>query len=252
MRLITALTARLGLDYPIIQAPLAGGGDTPALVAAVCEAGGLGFIGAAYLTPPQILEAGREVRRRTQRPFGINLFAPMRAPAVALNPLPALRRVAPYYRELGLAEPAVPQSPGSTFEAQLEAALETGAAAFSFTFGLLPPAAVTAIKRRHLFLAGTATTVEEARALEESGVDAVVAQGSEAGGHRGSFARGFESGMVGTMSLVPQMADAVRVPVVASGGIMDGRGVAAARGAGAGAGGGGAGVPTPPPLLFKK
>src|SRR5215468_8736696 len=114
----TALTQRLGLDYPIIQAPLAGGGDTPALVAAVCEAGALGFIGAAYLTPAQIVEATRAVRARTVRPFGINLFAPLPAPALVPEPGPALARVAPFYAELGLPSPALSASGGYTFDEQ--------------------------------------------------------------------------------------------------------------------------------------
>src|SRR5439155_8218984 len=103
-----------------------------------------------------------------------------------------------------------------------------GASVMSFTFGLLPEDAIRAIKAKGMFLIGTATTVEEAIALERSGVDAVVTQGSEAGGHRGTFGGPFESAMIGTVSLVPQVVDAVRVPVIASGGIMDGRGIAAA------------------------
>ena len=227
MPLTTVLTERLGLAHPIVQAPLAGGGDTPALVAAVAEAGGLGFIGAAYLTPAQIAESTREVRARTRRPFGINLFAPL-APPAAGDPAGAMARVASYYAELGLPQPSPPALPVDGFEAQLAAALDSGAAVFSFTFGVLPPAAIAAIKGRGMLLMGTATTVDEALALERAGVDAVVTQGSEAGGHRGTFLGEFDAGMVGTMALVPQVADAVRVPVVASGGIMDGRGVAAA------------------------
>ncbi|HET7342461.1 MAG TPA: nitronate monooxygenase [Methylomirabilota bacterium] len=228
MPLTTVLTGRLGLVHPIVQAPLAGGGDTPALVAAVCDAGALGFIGAAYLTPTQIAETAAAVRARTPRAFGISLFAPQPAPPPAGNAAAALAAVAPYHAELGLPAPAVPAVPVETFDAQLAAALESGASVFSFTFGILPAPAIAAVKARGIFLVGTATTVEEALALERAGVDAVVTQGSEAGGHRGTFAGDFEGAMVGTIALVPQVVDAVRVPVVASGGIMDGRGLAAA------------------------
>lgn len=231
----TVLTQRLNLTHPIIQAPMAGGGDTPDLVAAVCEAGGLGSIGAAYLAPQQITDVAQAVRTRTNRAYGINLFAPVPAPDVPRNPGAAVNRVAPYFAELGLPPPTVPTVAPDTFEAQLAAVLDSGASVFSFTFGLFPASAIEAVKRRGMFVMGTATTIDEAVALEKSGVDAIVAQGSEAGGHRGTFAGEPDSGMVGTMALVPQMVDAVRVPVVASGGIMDGRGIAAALSLGASA-----------------
>ena len=231
----TVLTQRLRLTHPIIQAPLAGGGDTPELVAAVCEAGALGFIGAAYLTPPQIIEAARAVRARTARPFGINLFAPQSVPDAPRDAGPALECLAPFFAELGLPPPALAASRGYSFDEQLSVALESGASVFSFTFGILPARAIEAIKAHDMFLIGTATTVEEAEQLQAAGVNAVVAQGSEAGGHRGTFASDFDSGMVGTMSLVPQVVDAVQVLVIASGGIMDGRGIAAALALGASA-----------------
>ena len=233
MPIQTAITRRFGLRHPIIQAPLAGGGDTPALVAAVAEAGALGFVGAAYLTPAQIAETSRAVRERTRRPFGISLFAPQPVPPTPADVRPALSRVAPYFGELGLAAPAAPTPAADVFADQLDAALDSGAAAFSFTFGVLPPGVIEALKARGMFVMGTATTVDEAVALERAGVDAVVAQGSEAGGHRGTFGGDFSAGMVGTVALVPQTVDAVHVPVVASGGIMDGRGIAAALALGA-------------------
>jgi nitronate monooxygenase len=231
----TTLTRSLQLAHPIIQAPLAGGGDTPDLVAAVCEAGALGFIGAAYLAPGQIMERCRDVRARTARAFGINLFAPSSASVPPADLSSALERVTPFYAELGLARPIPPKSAGYSFAEQFAAVLEAGAAVFSFTFGLLSRQEIQALKDRGMFVMGTATTVDEAVALEKIGVDAIVAQGSEAGGHRGTFAHPFEAGMVGTIALVPQVVDAVSVPVVASGGIMDGRGIAAALALGASA-----------------
>jgi nitronate monooxygenase len=235
MPIATALTKRLDLTHPIIQAPMAGGGDTPRLVAAVSEAGGLGSIGAAYLTPQQIGETASTVRGLTSRPFGINLFAPVKLPENGRDPRAAVQRVTPMFAEVGLPGPTAPTRPPDAFADQLAAACETGAAIFSFTFGMLSPDAIATVKRRGMLVAGTATTVDEAIALEKAGVDAVVAQGSEAGGHRGSFASDFESSMVGTIALVPQIIDAVRAPVIASGGIMDGRGIAAALALGASA-----------------
>jgi nitronate monooxygenase len=231
----TVLTRRIGIVHPIIQAPLAGGGDTPDLVAAVSNSSALGFIGAAYLSPHQIMNAAAAVRSRTSRPFGINLFAPVPQSQPHQKPDRMLARLEPYFAELGLPSPSLPKSTDSSFDEQLDAALESGASCFSFTFGTLPPNAIQAIKSRSMYLIGTATTVEEAGALEKSGVDAIVAQGSEAGGHRGTFAGDFTSSMVGTMALVPQVVDAVSVPVIASGGIMDGRGIVAALALGASA-----------------
>jgi len=240
MPVSTVLTQTLGLQHPIIQAPLAGGADTPALVAAVCEAGALGSIGATYLTPQQIADTCAAVRLKTTRPFGINLFVPDAPLPGPVDPAAAVAHVATYFEELGLPRPEPPAPSARDFDAQLDAALDGGASVFSFTFGMLPAAARDKVKARGLMIGGTATTVDEAVALERAGIDFVVAQGSEAGGHRGTFAgpfdqAAFEAGMIGTLALVPQIVDAVRVPVIASGGIMDGRGIAAVLALGAAA-----------------
>lgn len=224
--------ARLGVEHPLVLAPLAGGPSTPALAAAVCNAGGLGSLGAAYLSPEEIRAAVAETRRMTDRPFAVNLFAGG-ATAGADDPGPMLDLLARWHREMGIDPPAPPPPPAYGFDAQMDAVLDAGAAIFSFAFGIPPAAVMAELKHRAVLTIGTATTVDEARALEEAGVDAVVAQGSEAGGHRGTFQGPFEAGMIGTMALVPQVVDAVRVPVIASGGIMDGRGIAAARALGA-------------------
>jgi nitronate monooxygenase len=222
------LASLLGIEHPIIQAPMAGGATTPELVAAASNAGGLGSTGAAYLKPEAIVEHSRRVRELTDRPFAINLFAPLPPPA-EVESSRMLEVLARYHQELGLPPPRPPVSPMPPFEEQVDAVLESGARVFSFTFGIPPPTVLARVKARGLLLAGTATTVHEAKLLEAAGVDVIVTQGSEAGGHRGTFAGPFEAAMVGTMALVPQMVDAVRLPVVASGGIMDGRGIAAAR-----------------------
>jgi nitronate monooxygenase len=235
MRAGQNLLQRLQFDHPIIQAPMAGGGDTPDLVAAVCNAGGLGFIGAAYLSPQQIVETSRAVRAKTSHPFGINLFAPLPSVDSAISADPAMQQLARYYAELGVPAPSLSEKPSYTFREQLIVALESGASAFSFTFGIFPADAVAAIRERGMLSMGTATTVDEAVAIEKAGVDAVIAQGSEAGGHRGTFNGDFSAAMIGTISLVPQIVDAVSSPVIASGGIMDGRGIAAALALGASA-----------------
>ena len=228
------LLERLGMQEPIIQAPMAGGATTPELVSAVSEAGALGSLGAAYLTADAIGTATAEVRRRTSRPFGINLFAPLPEPP-ADDVSRMLELLAPVHASLGLSPPEEPSAPASTFDAQLDAVLATDATVFSFTFGPLPDGVVNRLHAREMLVMGTATTVDEALQMEAAGVDAIVVQGSEAGAHRGTFGGPFEAAMIGTMALVPQVVDAVRVPVVASGGIMDGRGIAAALALGAAA-----------------
>lgn len=199
----------------------------PALVAAVSNAGGLGFVGAAYMPPEQIARETKIIRDHTSRPWGINLFVAVESgPPHAVDR--AIAQLAGYHAELGLPAPSSPSLPTFSFDEQLDAALASGARVFSFAFGLLPTDTIHAIQRRGIYVVGTATTVEEAVLHEQTGVDAVAAQGSEAGAHRGTFATSFEASMIGTMALVPQVKRAVRIPVIAAGGIMNGAGIAAA------------------------
>lgn len=222
------LAVRLGVEHPIIQAPMGGGITTPELVAASSNAGGLGSLGASYLTPEELVRQARAVQALTQRPFAINLFSPVGV-LPKIEPAPMLEILGRYHAQLGLPAPQAPATALPDFSKQVEAVLSCAPAVFSFTFGIPPAEVLEAFRSRGILLAGTATTVEEARRLEAAGVDVIVAQGAEAGGHRGTFAGPFEGGLVGTMALVPQVVDAVKLPVVASGGIMDGRGIAAAR-----------------------
>ena len=222
----TGLTEKLGIEHPIIQAPMGGGASTVEMAIAASEAGAFGFLAAAYLTPEQIEESAKQIREKTDKPFGINLFAPVEPGEVHDKSRP-VQFIAPYYEELKLPQPEFPQLPTDNFEAKFEAALESGASVFSFTFGIPSAAYIEAIKAKGMLAVATATTVQEAILVEQAGFEAVVMQGSEAGGHRGTFAAPFAEALIGTMALVPQAADAVQIPVIASGGVMDGRGILA-------------------------
>jgi nitronate monooxygenase len=224
----SGLLSRLGIEHPIVLAPLAGGPSTPELAAAVSNAGGLGSLGAAYLTPEQITEALRRTRALTDKPFNVNLFAGAYEPRTNVDPSPMLAVLAEVHQELELPPPTLPALPPDPFPEQLEAVLQAGPAVFSFTFGIPSSDAMARLKSRGIAIIGTATTVEEARMLADAGVDAIAAQGAEAGGHRGTFAGPFESALVPTLELVSGIVSSVSIPVLASGGLMDGRDIAAA------------------------
>jgi nitronate monooxygenase len=226
---------RLGIRYPIVQAPMGGGLTTPELVAAVSNAGGLGSLAGAYLTPAQILDEFRQIRALTNKPLNINLFAGGYTRDAISNPRPMLSLLAEIHEALGLPAPVLPSLPPDPFPSQLEAVLEAQPEIFSFTFGIPSPEAMNRLKQKGILAFGTATTTEEAGLLEKAGVAAIVAQGAEAGAHRGTFLGPFETSMIPTLDLVRAIRGAVSIPVIASGGLMDGHDIARAFARGANA-----------------
>jgi nitronate monooxygenase len=230
------LAQRLGIEYPIIQGPL-GGLSSQRLTAAVSNFGGLGSFGAHGLTPDAIGDVVAEIRSLTSRPFAINLWVSMEDEGARTSDGSAfVRSLAPlagHLKALGAALPAYkPYSP-LRFEDQARVLIDARVPVFSFLFGIPPKEILDACRTRSILTIGTATTVDEAMALDAAGVDAIVASGFEAGGHRGSFLRGAEDSLIGSLSLVPQVVDAVGVPAIAAGGIADARGVVAAMALGA-------------------
>lgn len=217
---------RFGLRLPILLAPMAGV-PAPALSAAVASAGGLGAFGALLSTPEAILSWAATVRGQSNGAFQLNLWIPDPPPVRDAAREAAVREF------LGQFGPAVPESAGDAtppnFAAQCEALLQAGPPIISSIMGLYPPDFVATMKARGIAWFANITTVAEAKAAEAAGADVVVAQGAEAGGHRGRFdAAVAERDAVGLMSLLPAVVDAVNVPVVATGGIADARGIAAA------------------------
>jgi nitronate monooxygenase len=225
----TDLIDLLGITHPIIQAPM-GSFSGPALVAAVSNAGALGSLSCASLPARSARDQIEELRRASNQPFNLNFFAHP-APNIDAQLTGRVRqRLAAYYDEFGLG--AVPEPSGNLLpcfdEERLQLVLDLRPQVVSFHFGLPPAVAMKRIKQTGAVVLSSATTVGEARKLEAEGADAIIAQGFEAGGHRGTFTQGDGAGLIGTMALVPQVVDAVGVPVIAAGGIADGRGIAAA------------------------
>ena len=230
------LTEKLGIDYPVIQGPL-GGLSSQKLTAAVSNFGGLGSFGAHSLTPEAIKEVIGQIRSLTSKPFAMNLWVSMEDEGARTSDENAFNRsLAPLTTNLaalGAPRPTFkPYSP-ARFEDQARVLLDAKVPVFSFIFGIPPREVLEECRAKSIVTIGTATTPEEAAALEETGVDAIVASGFEAGGHRGSFLRAAEDSLTGTLSLVPQIVDNVDVPVIAAGGIGDARGAVAALALGA-------------------
>lgn len=219
----------LKFRYKIIQAPMAGGPTTPELVAKVSNTGGaLGSIGGGYMKPDTLQKHIWETRKLTTQPFAVNLFVPEKTVFDQKKTDRANQLLDTYYRRFKLQPPPYVEPDPEEFNKQLRVVIEEGVKFFSFTFGVLSPAQFQVLKDKGVFIMGTATTVEEAVILAEAGCDAIVAQGSEAGGHRGTFNGPFFSSMIKISSLVPQVIDRLgeSIPIIAAGGIMNGRDVA--------------------------
>ncbi|RDJ00039.1 nitronate monooxygenase [Dyella solisilvae] len=221
--------ARLGVAQPLVLAPMSGA-STPALVAAVSNAGGLGSHGVGYLAPQAILDEAAKIRALTDRPFALNLFVlpdefeeDEEAIAFARATLDALME-----REGLAVRTSRPERWAPRFSEQFAALCEARPAAASFTFNLLTAAQVRELKQRDIAVIGSATTLDEVRAWAALDVDAISLQSAEAGGHRGSFLHRPEEGMIGLFALLRLAARAVTQPLIAGGGIMDGRGMLAA------------------------
>lgn len=224
----------LGIRAPILLGAF-GGLSSVELTAAVSDAGGLGQYGLYGYSADRIRDTAAALRAATAAPFGLNLWLPTGDEVTpdGTGAASATAPLAPFYAELGIDAPAAPERFLPPVEEQLEAVLEARPAVLSVVYGVPDAALVEQAHERGIRVIGTATTVAEARALAAGGVDAVIASGAEAAGHRVSFLRPAEQSLVGTLALVPQVVDAVEVPVIAAGGIADRRGVAAARALGA-------------------
>ena len=228
------LQTLLGVELPIIQAPMAGSQGS-ALAVAVSGAGGLGSLPCAMLGPEAMRNELAAIRRQTTRPYNVNFFCHAQPEPSAEREAIWRQALSPYFIEFGIDVNAIPAGPGRLpFSAEAADVLEEfKPAVVSFHFGLPTPDLLARVRKWGAKILSSATTVEEARWLEARGVDAVIAQGLEAGGHRGMFLSDDAGTQVGTFALVPQVVRAVRVPVIAAGGIADARGVAAAMALGA-------------------
>lgn len=228
----TGATKQLGIDYPILQGPFGGGLSSVELAATVSNAGGLGSYGAYGLSPDEMYEVDRQMKLATNNPYNINLWvSETDAPngTVSDEQYEAAKQLfKAYFDEAGIPIPEKPEPFASRFENQLQVILDVRPKVFSFMFGTLPQDVIEQCRKLGITTIGAATTLDEALAQEANGVDLIIASGFEAGGHRPSFLASAETSLTGTFVLVQLIKEKVRMPVIAAGGIANGRGVAAA------------------------
>jgi nitronate monooxygenase len=218
---------KLRIQHPIIQAPMAGGATTPELVAAVSNFGGLGSLGAGYMQPEEIRTAIKKIRMLTTKPFAVNLFIPHKTHTTPKKMQRACERIENACRELNLTinHASPPYLPN--FEDQMRVILEEVIPVFSFTFGVLDPNWIRSLQKKGIMLIGTATNTMEGGLLKDAGIDLIVGQGKEAGGHRGTFIGAAEDSLTHTASLLTQLKTEIPLPIISAGGVMNAKGVAA-------------------------
>ncbi len=233
MMFTSRVTDILKIEYPVVQAGMAGAITTPELVAAVSNSGGLGTLGAGYMSPEQIREAIYRIRELTDKPFGVNLLVTKEIEIEEEKVNEAKVLLSGVNRELGIEVEGTLKLPKS-YKEQLQVLLDEKVPVVSFAFQTLEKEEINDLKRSGIKVIGTATHVKEAKVLAELGVDIIIGQGSEAGGHRGTFIGKERDAMIGTFALIPQLVGAVpHIPIVAAGGVMNGQGLVAALALGA-------------------
>ncbi len=223
----------LHIEIPLIQSPMAGGLTTPELIAAVSNAGAMGSLGAGLLDPNELQIAIKAIRQHTQRPFAVNLFVPGNYQTSLPQQQQMVDKLNQVCQPLNISIIPIDPPFAPVFDEQMEIIIKEKISTFSFTFGIPSSYWIEKLKHNGTIIIGTATSLVEATALESAGVDLIVAQSIEAGGHRGTFIGEVQDSLIGAFSLIPLLVDKINLPIIAAGGIMDARAITAALSLGA-------------------